>query len=123
MVHGDDFIAVGQAGELKDTEELLGKHYKIKTEMLGSDSKDAKEVRVLNKIIRITSEGLELEADPRHAELVVHDLGLAEAKATRTPGIKESSKKPVIEEKSLDTFAHGDQRFLAHKDDTFAHGD
>ena len=26
MVHGDDFIAVGQAGELKDTEELLGKH-------------------------------------------------------------------------------------------------
>ena len=93
MVHGDDFIAVGQAGELKDTEELLGKHYKIKTEMLGSDSKDAKDVRVLRKIIRITSGGLEIEADPRHAELVVHDLGLAEAQATRTPGIKESSKK------------------------------
>ena len=51
----------------------------------------------MNKIIRITSEGLELEADPRHAEVVVQDLGLAEAKPTRAPGIQESSKKSGVD--------------------------
>ena len=41
----------------------------------------------------MTSEGVELEADPRHAELVVTELGLEGAKASLVPGSKEEVKK------------------------------
>ena len=65
MVHGDDFVAVGEPKHLAETEAALGKKYKIKTETLGADKGDLKEIKVSNKIIRVTHGGLELEADPR----------------------------------------------------------
>ena len=49
-------------------------------------------MRFLNKVVRTTSEGIELEADPRHAELVVKDLGLESAKVSMVPGSKEDQK-------------------------------
>ena len=45
-------------------------------------------MRILNKVVRWTPEGVELEADPRHAELVVRELGLENARASRVPGVK-----------------------------------
>ena len=47
----------------------------------------------MNKIVRMTSEGVELEADPRHAELVVKELGLEGAKASLLPGSRDEVKK------------------------------
>ena len=41
----------------------------------------------------MTSKGIELEADPRHAELVVKELGLQNAKASLVPGSKDEVKK------------------------------
>ena len=76
MVHGDDFVAVGDPGHLESTKAALSNKYKIKTEVLGSTANDAKEVRTFNKMVRMTDAGIELEADPRHAELVIRDLGL-----------------------------------------------
>ena len=89
IVHGDDFVAIGSAEHLVETEEALKEKYKIKVEKLGSDKTDAKEVRVLNKVIRCTDAGIELEADPRHAELVVRELGLESSRTSKTPGVKE----------------------------------
>ena len=83
MVHGDDFIAVGPEKKLKDTQKILEHKYKIKTERLGQGDGHKPEIRILNKIVRMTSEGVELEADPRHAELVVKDLRL-EGQGPRT---------------------------------------
>ena len=42
MVHGDDFVAVGEPKYLAETEAALSKKYKIKTEMLGADEGDLK---------------------------------------------------------------------------------
>jgi hypothetical protein len=95
MVHGDDFVAVGEEEHLKATKKALEDKYKIKAETLRSDKGDAKEIRVLNKVIRLTEQGLELEADPRHAELVVRALGLQTAKPSPTPGTK-ATKKPAM---------------------------
>ena len=91
MVYGDDLVAVGKEEDLQDTEKTLKQRYKLKVETLGNEEKDLKEIRVLNKVIRISSAGLELEADPRHAELVVKALGLEGASVSKTPGIKHSS--------------------------------
>lgn len=95
VVHGDDFVAVGSEENLKDTKEALNKKYKIKVETLGSGKDDAKEIRVLNKVIRLTDEGLELEADPRHAEIVIRELGLEDAKPSPTPGVKQGTKRAI----------------------------
>ena len=33
-----------------------------------------REISILNKVVRMTTAGIELEVDPRHAELVIKDL-------------------------------------------------
>ena len=93
MVHGDDFVAVGEGDSLQETKKVLEDKYKIKVETLGRDKKDSKEIRVLNKVIRLTEQGLELEADPRHVELVVRALGLEDGKPSPTPGAKVVKKR------------------------------
>ena len=95
MVHGDDFVAAGDPKHLAETEAILAKKYKIKVERLGPDDDDLKEVNILNKIVRITTEGIELEADPRHAELIIRELGLEGCKATKVPGSKATKERPI----------------------------
>ena len=93
MVHGDDFAAVGAEEDLVDVEKALADKYKIKTERLGGSATDSKEIRVLNKILRYTPNGLELDADPRHAEMIIRDLNLAVAKPSKVPGSKADMAK------------------------------
>ena len=93
MVHGDDFVAIGEPHQLASVEAMLGNKYKIKTETLGHDKGNVQEVKILNKIVRITDAGVELEADPRHAELVVRELGLEGCKPSKAPGSKAVSEK------------------------------
>ena len=71
-------MAIGDPKILKATEEALHSKYNIKTETLSCNIDDKKEVSILNKVVRINADGLELEADPRHAELIVREVGLVE---------------------------------------------
>jgi len=50
---------------------------------LGPGEEDDKEARVLNRIVRWTSEGLEYEADPRQGEKIVEELAFRTAKEWR----------------------------------------
>ena len=93
MVHGDDFVAVGDEQSTRKLQLSLENAYKVKCEVLGGDSGDKKEIRVLNRIIRRVDAGFTLEADPRHAELVIRDLGLIGARASKLPGSKEDHKR------------------------------
>mgnify|MGYP003335226922 CR=1 FL=1 len=52
-----------------------------------------REIHVLNRVLRLTPDGYRLEADPRHAEAVVRDLGLVGAKFFKLPGSKEEKRK------------------------------
>ena len=62
--------------------------FKIKTQTIGQGGETVKEARILNRIIRYTEDGWEYEPDQRHAELIVKELGLQEAKSVATPGDK-----------------------------------
>ena len=55
--------------------KTLRNKYDIKAETLGCDTGDKKKVIILNKVVRIPDSGLELEADPRHAERFIRELG------------------------------------------------
>jgi hypothetical protein len=92
MVHGDDFVAVGPDKHLEDIKSTLSEKYKIKIEQLGYGGDSKSEIRILNKVVRMTDTGIELEADPRHAELVISELGLGNARPSLVPGSKTEGK-------------------------------
>ena len=64
--------------------------YEIKAEFLGPKVEGAQtEVRVLNRTIRWTDEGLEYEPDQRHSELIIEQMGMANCKAVSIPTCTE----------------------------------
>ena len=76
VVHGDDFVTLGDDEASSEVERVMSSHYTIKVlAVLGAGRDDAKEVRILNRYVRWNSEGerswIEYEPDPRHAELIV----------------------------------------------------
>ena len=93
MVHGDDFVAVGDKKSTDRLKLILEKAYKITCEILGGDADEKDEIRVLNRVIHRSKVGYTLEADPRHAEIVIRDLGLENARPSRLPGSKEEHKR------------------------------
>jgi len=50
---------------------------------LGPGDGDAKEVIILNRIIRWKEQGLECEADPRQAEKLIAECGLGDLTSVR----------------------------------------
>lgn len=101
VVHGDDFTALGTPEGLNHYEAGMCKPFECKLKgRLGRKSEDLKEMRVLNRIVRIDDHGLRYEADPRHAELLARSLHLEQCRHVVTPGVKE----PCDEESSA---AHG----------------
>ena len=74
-VYGDDFTTTGTKEDLDWFRETLEQRYELKESCrLGPGPEDDKTGRILNRIIRWTSSGLEYEADPRQVEQLVRDL-------------------------------------------------
>ena len=67
-------------------EDGLAKSYKIKSQLLGFGNDSVLGGEVHNRALRITDLGWEMEADPRHGELIVEQLGLSDSKPAATPG-------------------------------------
>ena len=88
-VHGDDFTASGSDLDLAWLQAQFKKRFEVKVQILGPGPGQEREVRILNRIITWTDGGLEYEPDQRHAEMVVRDLGLENAKPVATPGTRE----------------------------------
>ena len=86
LVHGDDFVSVCSRGNAAWFKGQLEKRFEIKSAVLGTGPGEALEGRILNRVIRVTSEGWEYEADQRHAELIIKGLGLQTANGVKTPG-------------------------------------
>ena len=98
VVHGDDFTALGTDDSLDKYEAGLKKSFECKIRgRLGSEAKDTKEIRLLNRIIRITEKGLLYEADPRHAELLAKSMGLEQSRSVATPGTKRPFSDEVMD--------------------------
>ena len=91
VVHGDDFTALGLDADLDYYETELAKNFELKIRgRLGEGCKGDNQIRILNRIVTLTPEGLTYEADPRHADLLCASMGLTDgAKAVLTPGLKE----------------------------------
>ena len=69
--------------------------YEIKHNFLGGNPQHEKSIRVLNRVLSWTPEGIQYEADQRHADIVVEQLGLGNAKGVSTPGSKDDVGKAL----------------------------
>ena len=81
VVHGDDFVTLGDDESFREVERVMSSHYTIKVRaVLGASRDDAKEERILNRYVRSNSDGdkswIGYEPDPRHLELFVKSLNL-----------------------------------------------
>ena len=89
VVHGDDFTALGTPTGLDKYERGMADSFECKFKgRLGHGPDDLKEMRVLNRIVRVTDSGLRYEADPRHAEMLARALTLENCRHMVTPGVK-----------------------------------
>jgi hypothetical protein len=87
LVHGDDYFSSGSRADLDWLEKQIPDEYEIKTQRVCGREGCAKEGKILNRIVRWTPQGYELEGDPRHAELVVEQLGVQDLPSLSAPGI------------------------------------
>lgn len=70
----------------------------LKTDVIGPGSNQKKEVNILNCIIRYEPHGIEYEADARHSELIIKQLGLKDAKPLSSPSSDDEPKAPNDDE-------------------------
>ena len=106
VIHGDDFTVLGNEVELDWFRECIQGRFEVKFRArLGPEPKDDRSVRLLNRVIHWTKEGIKYEADQRHAELVIKDMGLeGTSNSVVTPGGKkeeESMGKRLDKHKAL----------------------
>ena len=94
--HGDDFVIVARRAQAEWFEKHIGKFLITKNRgVLGPRAGDAKSMTILHRILRWcdpTMDGptsLEYQADPRHVELIVAQLGLKSgSRVVTTPAVK-----------------------------------
>lgn len=103
LVHGDDYVSVGHPKQLQWLEEQLKSRYQMKTQLLGLDEAQLKEVKTLNRLISWKgTKGIVYEADPRHIEVIIEQLSSNDAKDVITPGTREEGRTQTDCEDKLD---------------------
>ena len=75
--------------------------FEVKTTILGTEAGEKQSVRVLNRIITKTADGYNYEADPKHARIVVEELGIADAKPAVSPAVKEENAEDDEHEETV----------------------
>lgn len=102
VVHGDDYISVGKEESLQWMEARLKcKYEEKKNKWLGPQPNHSKEVRVLNRVITWEDEGISYEADPRHVEIMIEELGLQSCVAVGTPGTSAEGRTKQDDDAAL----------------------
>ena len=90
LVHGDDYMSSGHIEDMRWLETELCKRFEIKTQIIRHEEGCTSGGKILNRAVRAAESGFELEADPRHDELIVEELGLTNAKGAATAGVDET---------------------------------
>lgn len=109
VIYGDDFTPLGSDDALdwfrKTVDKKQGGRYEISHKgRFRPDKNDDKCVRLLNRVIEWTPEGVLYEADQRHAEIIVKLLGVSGKSSLSTPGERWYPKSCSDEQlKELDT--------------------
>jgi hypothetical protein len=92
VVHVDDFLCKGSRKHLKWLHDELAKAYDLKVKVIGNDHDLDKEGTFLGRLIRWTSDGIEVEGDPKHADVLISEWGMGQANGVETPIVAQDSE-------------------------------
>ena len=107
VVHGDDFVVTGDELELRFVERLFKEKYPTKVRgVMGPSPNDAKELTILNRIVRWEGGEVSFEADPKHVEKMLEDMRLVDCKPNLVPGSREGrgEKSTALEKDRIGTY-------------------
>ena len=97
---GDDFTVLAEKEELLLIYNEMSKKLIANSRgILGPDG-DTGSIRILNRIVEWTGKGLRYEADQRHADIIVKELGLSgsRTKPVGSPGWQSKDQNNDKEE-------------------------
>ena len=77
--------------------EVLRKRFEISTNVIGHEDGDEKQMKTLNRIITVEPNGYTYEPDSRHAELIIKELGLKDAKAVSSPVAEHRETEELLD--------------------------
>ena len=87
VVHIDDLTALGVQADLDWYETELAKSFELKIRGRIGENTDLKTMLIQNRIVTLTPERLIYESEPKHAELMVRNLGLDGSNIIGTPRV------------------------------------
>ena len=95
-------MGAGSRGPLDQLESALRAKFECKCQRLGWSNGRARTARVLGRIITLTEQGIEIEADPKLVETIVHSYGLENCgKVIDTPAVKLEEKEALTSQELL----------------------
>ena len=81
VVHGDDFVIEGGQEHLDWTKGVLANMYLVKvSSILGPERQDDKVADILNRVVEWRDDEVRWEADQRHVEKLLEDIGLVDCR-------------------------------------------
>jgi hypothetical protein len=111
VVHVDDFLCSGEAGNLEWLYQSLRKRYDLSRTMVGSEFEQ--ECKYLNRIVRWTDRGFEIEGDPKHVNLLLKEWGMEQCSLVDTPITKEGQDQAGSGEELKEEEARNVRRSIA----------
>ena len=76
VVHGDDFAVLRYDEQLNWFRRETEKNIEVKFRgRIGPGNEDNESMRILNRVVEWTEEGINYEADQRHAKIIIKHLG------------------------------------------------
>ena len=107
VVHGDDFTALGTDADLDFYETKLAEHFELKIRgRIGEGCSGPNKIRILNRCVELTPEGLIYEADPRHVDLLTDAFNLQKSNGVLTPGTKPPDADGEATKSAADELGH-----------------
>jgi hypothetical protein len=90
LVHGDDFVILGDDAAQEFVEKALRGKYDLRVDGSIGVGEAKQEFCVLNRLVRFDerSGSIFYEPDPRHAEILLKDLGMETCKPVKSPNEK-----------------------------------
>ena len=81
---------------LEELRQRLQTHFEVELRgRVGYGANGLREIKILNRIVRLDDRGLAYEADPRHVELLVKSLGLEGCRKHSSPGAKDNNPETM----------------------------
>ena len=91
IVHVDDFMCSGRETDLQWLYDGLRQKYDLTRSFLGKDHE--RETKYLNRIVRWTPRGVQLEGDPKHLQLMLKEWSMEQCAGADTPMTKDGRER------------------------------